>query len=286
MAKKMSNVKVASFIIFLVLLFALLFAQGSEARFFTGSATLQSKELILNAIPIPPPSKNLVATLAGTPGQPWSWPLQEAVLAPIGTENSYPACGDGKDNDFDGFKDCIDTGCLGQICLQKACPAGSAGTKVVWKCAQDQTCTMFSRQCKETRCNDNIDNDLDGFADSRDYDCPYIDLIPLSAEKLKDTKYTNSTGTYYDYKITFNNKGAIAIPVTGVPPAVSFYVCLSGTNLIKDIPVFSAPVRQKSSVTATLLPDVSSITVFVDCYNSIVEPESAGKSNNIATYNV
>jgi hypothetical protein len=80
------------------------------------------------------------------------------------------ACGDGKDNDCDGFIDCQDPGCNTLACSStgKLC----AGT----------TCACPGPEAAgETTCGDGLDNDCDGLIDCADPDCRPVSGNPGKA---------------------------------------------------------------------------------------------------------
>ena len=77
-----------------------------------------------------------------------------------GMENTAAACGDGVDNDCDGFLDCNDFDCP-----RAACPR-DGGTSDAPRCDSGG-----SRENTNAECNDGIDNDCDGFTDCVDFSC-------------------------------------------------------------------------------------------------------------------
>lgn len=74
-------------------------------------------------------------------------------------------CGDGADNDCDGFLDCADPACDGLACD-----------------ANGQTCSASKCSCPggtiESACGDGVDNDCDGLTDCADPNCGGIDICP------------------------------------------------------------------------------------------------------------
>ncbi len=81
-----------------------------------------------------------------------------------GAENNNTACGDGVDNDCDGFTDCCDFDC--------------SMTTGVTVCARDAStrtdtgpCDARGSENTNATCGDGVDNDCDGFLDCNDFDC-------------------------------------------------------------------------------------------------------------------
>ncbi len=74
---------------------------------------------------------------------------------PSGSENTAAACGDGRDNDCDGFVDCIDNNCS----CQGSCQSTRAG------------CTCSGAENTTAACTDGRDNDCNGFIDCVDFSC-------------------------------------------------------------------------------------------------------------------
>ncbi len=77
-----------------------------------------------------------------------------------GSENSNAACGDGVDNDCDGFIDCNDFDCS-RNSMVTVCGASDAGTR----------CDAGGSENTSATCGDGIDNDCDGFIDCNDFSC-------------------------------------------------------------------------------------------------------------------
>ncbi len=88
-------------------------------------------------------------------------------------------CGDGKDNDCDGFVDCADTNCqpvgnaLGQPCDANGnrCSPVAGGVSACNVCAPGGDPINAQAPGAETKCGDNLDNDCDGKADCQDANC-------------------------------------------------------------------------------------------------------------------
>ena len=72
-----------------------------------------------------------------------------------GSENSAMACGDGVDNDCDGFVDCNDRNCS----YVGTCPGSVLG------------CTCSGPENTNTACGDGVDNDCNNFRDCNDFSC-------------------------------------------------------------------------------------------------------------------
>ena len=85
-----------------------------------------------------------------------------------GTENTNATCGDGIDNDCDGFTDCADFSC--RSCAITACVMGGNVTL-----RDGGVCMCNGEENTNAACNDHIDNDCDGFVDCADFDCSMSD---------------------------------------------------------------------------------------------------------------
>jgi len=88
-------------------------------------------------------------------------------------ENSAALCGDGVDNDCDGFADCSDFGCCSRVTCAASTPCGmrDGGTPTdagpgAMACAGPMTMEVSLAQC-----SDGCSNDGDRFADCDDFDC-------------------------------------------------------------------------------------------------------------------
>lgn len=78
-----------------------------------------------------------------------------------GPENTNAACGDGVDNDCDGFTDCRDFDCT-RTSSVTICPATDGGSRA---------CDATGPENTNAACSDGVDNDCDGFRDCSDFDC-------------------------------------------------------------------------------------------------------------------
>ncbi len=85
-----------------------------------------------------------------------------------GTENSNATCGDGIDNDCDGFVDCNDFSC--RSCSITACVMGGNITL-----RDGGVCMCRGEETSNAACGDRVDNDCDGFVDCADFDCSMSD---------------------------------------------------------------------------------------------------------------
>lgn len=108
-----------------------------------------------------------VETDAGPrPGVDAGPPRDAGDCTPTGSEDSPGACGDGVDNDCSGFIDCNDFSC----CSHVTCGAGTA-------CGNDTdagSCTPTVGAGMENTmelCTNGLDDDCNGFADCREFDC-------------------------------------------------------------------------------------------------------------------
>ena len=98
-----------------------------------------------------------------------------------GADGGVPeACGNGRDDDEDGFVDCRDSDCgLASCddenpCTSEACMGN--GSCLIEAVADDMPCgagcLCAAGEPTEQACGDRIDNDDDGFIDCLDGDCP------------------------------------------------------------------------------------------------------------------
>ena len=103
-------------------------------------------------------SRNAAVTIcpdAGTPPRDATQRVDTAGCMSSGGENSATACGDGIDNDCDGYVDCGDRDCS----CQGSCPSSRSG------------CTCAGPENTDTACGDGRDNDCNGFMDCNDFSC-------------------------------------------------------------------------------------------------------------------
>lgn len=84
---------------------------------------------------------------------PSACPMPAPGECALGPEDTIDACGDGCDNDEDGFMDCADFGC-----------SREATPEVMAYCDSILEQTMSS-------CTDGVDNDCNGFTDCADFGC-------------------------------------------------------------------------------------------------------------------
>ena len=91
------------------------------------------------------------------------------------SQASETACGDGFDNDCDGYVDCLDVSCRatppnfnnGLSCADPS----AAPPRVGNVCDGAGQCICPGGQTSETSCRDNLDNDCDGLVDCNDPNC-------------------------------------------------------------------------------------------------------------------
>lgn len=92
---------------------------------------------------------------AGTPPRDATQRVDTAGCVSSGSENTATACGDGIDNDCNGFVDCADFSCS----CQGSCPSSRMG------------CTCSGAESTNEACGDGRDNDCNGFMDCNDFSC-------------------------------------------------------------------------------------------------------------------
>ena len=103
-------------------------------------------------------SRNAAVTICPDAGQSTRDAAQRVDTAGCvrsGGEDDAMACGDGRDNDCDGFVDCNDRDCS----CQGTCPSSRSG------------CTCSGPENTNTACGDGRDNDCNGFMDCNDFAC-------------------------------------------------------------------------------------------------------------------
>ncbi|MDB4930211.1 MAG: Tryptophan synthase alpha chain [Myxococcaceae bacterium] len=89
-------------------------------------------------------------------------PQDVAGCVASGVESGASACGDGVDNDCDGFRDCTDPGC-DPICR----PVVDAG------------CVASGPEGSNAQCADGVDNDCDGYTDCVDFGCSMSSAVTI-----------------------------------------------------------------------------------------------------------
>ena len=87
-----------------------------------------------------------------------------------GNQNLTEQCGDGIDNDNDGFIDCDDNDCDGSNNCSEVCNDGVDNDNDGFIDCDDGDCEDFA-DCLIERCIDGVDNDGDGLVDCDDPDC-------------------------------------------------------------------------------------------------------------------
>lgn len=93
----------------------------------------------------------------------------------MGPENTAVACGDGCDNDGNGFADCNDFDCCSVVSCGPTTGCGRRPDAAVGACA-----TMGPERTVMA-CSDGCDNEGDGFFDCGDFDCcPLVTCTPTT----------------------------------------------------------------------------------------------------------
>jgi hypothetical protein len=93
------------------------------------------------------------------------------TCATAGMENTAGACGDGCDNEPDGFADCNDFDCCSLVSCGADTACGRRGDAGVRADAFVMACATAGMENTAGACGDGCDNEPDGFADCNDFDC-------------------------------------------------------------------------------------------------------------------
>ena len=125
-------------------------------------------------------SRNAAVTICPDAGQSTRDAAQRVDTAGCvrsGGEDDAMACGDGRDNDCNGFMDCNDFACSRNPAVM-VCGAFDAGAprdvfmfRDVGPRGDSAGCTSMGMENTPTACADGIDNDCDGFLDCADRNC-------------------------------------------------------------------------------------------------------------------
>jgi hypothetical protein len=111
-------------------------------------------------------------TACGRRGDAGPRPDAAVTMCPVeGPENTVAACGDGCDNDGDGFFDCGDFGCCDIVSCGPTTPCGRRGDAGPRPDAAVTMCPVAGPESTVAACGDGCDNDGDGFFDCGDFDC-------------------------------------------------------------------------------------------------------------------
>jgi hypothetical protein len=106
--------------------------------------------------------------------RPDSGPRPDAAVmacATMGPENTAAACGDGCDNDGNGFYDCGDFDCCDVVSCGPTTPCARRPDSGPRPDAAVMACATMGPENTEAACGDGCDNDGDGFVDCRDFEC-------------------------------------------------------------------------------------------------------------------
>jgi len=102
---------------------------------------------------------------------------------PSGAENTNATCGDGVDNDCDGYVDCIDFDCtrpgtLATVCRDAGAPVDTGNFRDTGPRADAVGCVRTGDENNLVACNDGLDNDCDGYVDCADRNCSCVGSCP------------------------------------------------------------------------------------------------------------
>jgi hypothetical protein len=104
----------------------------------------------------------------GSPTDRGVAPLDVSGCVPSGAESTAVACGDGVDNDCDGFRDCTDPSCS-SFCGGTV----DSGVRV------DSGCVRSGDEGTNAQCSDGVDNDCDGYTDCIDFGCSMSSSVTI-----------------------------------------------------------------------------------------------------------
>jgi hypothetical protein len=93
------------------------------------------------------------------------------ACATMGPEDTAAACGDGCDNDDNGFFDCADFDCCSVVSCGSDTPCGRRGDAGPRPDAAVMACATMGPENSAMACGDGCDNDGNGFYDCGDFDC-------------------------------------------------------------------------------------------------------------------
>ena len=98
---------------------------------------------------------------------------------PTGAENTNATCGDGVDNDCDGYVDCIDfdctrTGTLATVCRDAGAPVDTGNFRDAGPRGDAVGCVRTGDENNLVACNDGLDNDCDGYVECADRNCSCV----------------------------------------------------------------------------------------------------------------
>ncbi|MBI1320748.1 MAG: hypothetical protein GC168_17630 [Candidatus Hydrogenedens sp.] len=167
----------------------------------------------------------------------WLWIVVIVGVAPaiaphaevVVLKGAVELCGDGIDNDQNGFTDCDDFACSNsQFCTgETSCGDGIDNDENGFTDCGDFNCANSQFCTGETSCNDGIDNDENGFTDCDDFNCageaictmPLL-ICPEGAAHSQPPLATTSQPGFSDESDNglraFDNFSGLAEPIAGI----------------------------------------------------------------------
>ncbi len=135
---------------------------------------------------------------------------------PVDEEDGFDECKNGLDDDGDGFPDCADFSCRGSLQERNI-----DGTTIIANPCQESITPVTDGRMFATpelrrnseiqelvdRCNNNVDEDEDGFTDCEDWDCHWNPLLRPGAEIAIDAGRPPEEGYCQGWRYTVDAAG-------------------------------------------------------------------------------